>query len=567
MENLLVKKYFDTLNFIYTKSREIDDTLTEQPLNTIKLIDSLIELNETLNSCNIRTLTKIEEKILLFIKRYNNSEIDDDFKELRTDLELLFNNLMQEYKSNSNIQVKVYFYGEDNYDIAHSKYFKYPLCIIESEEQLKELLSQKATNETNYNILLIDKDLIGENTYFNLVLNSDEVLELLFKACLKLYKIYYDYNYIKNSLLKSYEDDIRNIIVGNSYALLGVDEFLLKDNSAKLALHSQDLYYTTQLAKTAISKNKNIKRCIMSLSYYVVHHDLSKGNSKFSSNLTDNIYYQLLKDRHNSNRKNIKHLVNLNDCSFNSIIKNVFDLIELEEHFNRKIYSQNLHYFSDLISNDRTKEFDKMDDKQKEDNGLIRAASHNKIFKYKETKEEYNIILKEFFDFLSENSVTLVPVVFPTSNYYYKNLTKEYIEEFNELLEYIERIYNVKILDLRDKKYGFDDTHFIDSDHLNRKGEVKATNYINEFIDEIDRNLDKTIYNSTDIQKKSTPIDCIPKGDYCYDKNGTCRFWSLDKNRFTQENGYCSYLSKGDWDFQGTGLLWDMVKECGINTK
>lgn len=31
-----------------------------------------------------------------------------------------------------------------------------------------------------------------------------------------------------------------------------------------------------------------------------------------------------------------------------------------------------------------------------------------------------------------------------------------------------------------------------------------------------------------------------------------------------QENGYCSYLQKGDWDLS-LGLLWDQVKECGIN--
>lgn len=89
----------------------------------------------------------------------------------------------------------------------------------------------------------------------------------------------------------------------------------------------------------------------------------------------------------------------------------------------------------------------------------------------------------------------------------------------------------------------------------------------------------------------------IPKGLYCYsrDKNGKiqpCPYWSSRNDKSEQENGYCAFLEKGDWDLNleaeveqinpKTGertiismkgeetpipmsLLWDMVKECGIN--
>lgn len=83
----------------------------------------------------------------------------------------------------------------------------------------------------------------------------------------------------------------------------------------------------------------------------------------------------------------------------------------------------------------------------------------------------------------------------------------------------------------------------------------------------------------------------IPKGMYCYKylkcmKDGkykvigVCPYWSKRKNKPKQENGYCSYLEKGDWeinqeqvwedDYTGEeikghfSLLWDRVKECGI---
>jgi hypothetical protein len=62
--------------------------------------------------------------------------------------------------------------------------------------------------------------------------------------------------------------------------------------------------------------------------------------------------------------------------------------------------------------------------------------------------------------------------------------------------------------------------------------------------------------------------DVIPKGVYCYDKNGVCPYWDKNLDKPEQHNGYCHYLKSGDWmdeDIGGWGLLWDQCKECGIN--
>lgn len=87
---------------------------------------------------------------------------------------------------------------------------------------------------------------------------------------------------------------------------------------------------------------------------------------------------------------------------------------------------------------------------------------------------------------------------------------------------------------------------------------------------------------------KST--DIIPKGPYCYTPieaphagNGwkfkikPCPYWQ----RYNQQlhgdlpeefqgaeqfqGAFCSFLEIGDWSENGTMLLWDQVKECGIN--
>lgn len=86
--------------------------------------------------------------------------------------------------------------------------------------------------------------------------------------------------------------------------------------------------------------------------------------------------------------------------------------------------------------------------------------------------------------------------------------------------------------------------------------------------------------------KKDTSI--IPKGPYCYDENGLCPYWDSHNipHYSDMENGYCKYLEKGDWEINTEkrwtspnheepvsanqiglplSLLWDQVKECGIN--
>lgn len=62
----------------------------------------------------------------------------------------------------------------------------------------------------------------------------------------------------------------------------------------------------------------------------------------------------------------------------------------------------------------------------------------------------------------------------------------------------------------------------------------------------------------------------IPLGLYCYSrddegKRKACPYWSIDPTHEKQDNGYCSYLEKGDWSSLGWGLLWDQVKECEVN--
>jgi len=63
-------------------------------------------------------------------------------------------------------------------------------------------------------------------------------------------------------------------------------------------------------------------------------------------------------------------------------------------------------------------------------------------------------------------------------------------------------------------------------------------------------------------------INLIPKGHYCGSSTFQCPYWELKIEKPFRRNGYCHWLEKGDWEV-GTesydSLLWDRVKECGIN--
>lgn len=54
------------------------------------------------------------------------------------------------------------------------------------------------------------------------------------------------------------------------------------------------------------------------------------------------------------------------------------------------------------------------------------------------------------------------------------------------------------------------------------------------------------------------PKKYIPNGSFC----NHCPFWDKDNDKPYHMNGYCHYLNQGDWE--DYGLLWDMIKECGI---
>lgn len=84
-------------------------------------------------------------------------------------------------------------------------------------------------------------------------------------------------------------------------------------------------------------------------------------------------------------------------------------------------------------------------------------------------------------------------------------------------------------------------------------------------------------FRGFNVRRKHT-INDIPKGDYCYstlkapcEENHwihhikRCPFFDYNPLAMDHSYGYCHHIKAGDWQYNGTMLLWDQCKCCGEN--
>ncbi|MCC3868193.1 hypothetical protein [Terrisporobacter mayombei] len=476
MKALSIDKYLYNLQFLKIKKEEIQ-LINENNFSVINELANFISSNTHYG--NLNTFISLADIIVEFIEKFNNNEINpDELKKYSSNLKNILENLELELKEQ--FRVNFYFYGEDNLGIIENNLIKYDIKRICDENELK-LFQLKDKNETDYNILVFNKDITHiDNRYFDETIDYSKVGDSLKNLTKILYTNNYDFSYLSNSLNESIQEGVEAIIVGNSYPLVGIEEQLLIKNTINLSMHSQDLYYAYELARKSISQNKNIKQCILGISHYVLNHDLSKGESSYSKNMIEKIYYPLLNDVHNYTESNIPTQQTLNDFDADILIKSFFDFDKIEDYFSKQIYINNKTYYNDLnprIVNDSFMDYSK---DKKESIGYYRSIQHNKLFKYDNTKPEYENILKEFINLSKTENIELIMVVLPTTKYYFNNIKIDYRNNLDNLIKNLKNELGVKVVDLRN--LDFDDSDFVDSDHLNQKGAIKSTKYLNQIL-------------------------------------------------------------------------------------
>lgn len=266
--------------------------------------------------------------------------------------------------------------------------------------------------------------------------------------------------------------------------MTGIKEKKLNRNTVKLALSSQDLYYSYKIAKEVIKDNSNIKECIIGLGYYLVNHDLSRGKSDYSTGLVKNTYYPILKDSHNLKVVEKVEMKTLENYIEDDLLGNIFNLNYLQDIFIKLIYQNNDEYFNSINTREknsalRGKKLSEFTEEEKVQIGEFRANQHNDLKKHNQTKIEYEKILNEFSEFLNSKNIKTTILILPTTKYYSKYLNKDYKKQFYEVVGNIKKNLDFEIIDLYESDI-LNEDNFIDVDHINESGAIKITNYLNE---------------------------------------------------------------------------------------
>lgn len=452
-------------------------------LDNLPLIDDISKIfmdnSKYLTNENFANSVNI---LVEFIEEFNNTkdcyELIDEFKlNLKVALYKFIEDLIKD------LNLKVYFYGKDRYGFINEKFLNFPIRIIKNNKDMNLVLKSIKRDSSSYKVLLVENERINFNRYsFDEVINYGYIANVLYKSKESVYKVNYEFNYLFYGLEYIKDKKIDKVFVGNSYPLNGLSEDILGDVAIKLNLSSQDLYYSFELLKKAYENNSNLKKCLFGISYYILNHDLSKGDSEYSRDMIENVYLNLLNDPHNSKSCSSNGLFTINSVNIDLLIKTIFELDEIDRYLKYEVYKSNRAYYNNINPRFYSSSYTKGDIEYKTNVAKERASKHNKLIKYKETEYEYKAILDNMIKFCEDRGIMLEFVVFPVTDLYYEYLSTEFKDKFNLILQYLEG-KNLKIYDLRDKKIcNISEDDFIDSDHLAESGSIKITNYLKNLI-------------------------------------------------------------------------------------
>lgn len=461
------------------------DITTEIEIDIINILADFVQNNTQYSKMD--SFNKLVDTIVDIIESFNNKSINE-YNDKKHRLNTLIQLLDEFYNDMNGIKINLYFYGKDKYNIKDKCFNKKIIHI----EHINDYIQENKDNENNMiNILIVSEETIHCNVdfslYFDEVVYYDKLMNNMFEITEKIYYENYDYNYLSKSIENCENQKLNTLIVGNSYPLTGIDCKLLSCNSISLALSSQDLYYSYKLAKKVISKNKNIKKCVIGGGYYLVNHDLSKCKSDYSKSLVKNIYYPILKDKHNSDKVEDANLLSLKDILKNEIIEYIFNLEFLDCHFRNLIHIENNGYFNKNWTREnnsilRGAKLSLISEDEKYRIGELRANQHNDLSKYTETSKEYNSIFDEFILFLKKNNIQPIIVVFPSTKYYAKFINKIYENKFYNIISRLNEKYVIKLVDFT-KINIFEEDDFIDFDHMSEQGCKKITLLLGDILD------------------------------------------------------------------------------------
>ncbi|WP_440113457.1 hypothetical protein [Paenibacillus sp. QZ-Y1] len=351
--------------------------------------------------------------------------------------------------------------------------------------------------EDEYHVLIqnvddVSEELVGLLSDFDEVISYKKLVqELISNFVNKKYYSNYDYYYLSKNMKRNTDSEI--LAAGSSYSMFGISERSFGKSVLNLSLASQDLYYSHKIVKEALKYNRNIKYCIIGMSYYSFHYDLSRSKKEAEKRI-NKVYYPIFKDSHHFEVKESFTLsdMNFDDNNLSFLYHFIFNKIKLDQtivdavivhdsYFNNNI---NRELFS-LLGKVRLED---MDLPQKVAVGQQRAEQHNQLLVHNKTVEENTNVLRNLINYLNEKRITPIIVAFPATEYYQNFINPEFKTVFYDVMNSLADTHMFKLVDFFHSD-DFVESDFLDMDHLNEKGAVKVTNMLNIVLNSLNKLL------------------------------------------------------------------------------
>lgn len=298
-----------------------------------------------------------------------------------------------------------------------------------------------------------------------------------------IYNRFYDYYYLVSEINRAYRLNPEILYAGSSYATFGINA---NEKACNFALPSQDLYYSVLVLKKVISNCNNVKKVVLGFGYYSMNCDLSKTKRKSEIERVYDVYYPLFGDVHNLKREDLLKRKRTED-----IVSKILILINKRIIFTKK-RTKNMAYFVDNFHSRETRKLCTWADCNRRWNELTnderlsaaknRTDAHLKLFKYIDTYKENIELLRKFKQYCDNTGIELYIFISPMSQSYISTMTQQFYQEAERQIKQYTTIVNEgKFVDCNKvSKLKFDDSCFVDADHLSDCGAYILTNFINK---------------------------------------------------------------------------------------
>lgn len=296
-----------------------------------------------------------------------------------------------------------------------------------------------------------------------------ETIDSRYWECVDYLNANYEYCYLDSMHYINMEQETEVIVTGLSYGLNTIDAHRLNAVALNFSMNSQDLYYDFLHAKRVILNGRGkLQKCFITMSYYSLFYDLSLSSNNDKCIKT---YMPLFRDSHHAVCTEGNDSIKAGENTLNKL-------------FARSFFLQNPSYYGPAVQREwipasvgSPSAWQSISAQKKNEFASELAGKHNKHFLHRKTLEENIQIAEQYIALLAQHGIQPIVLITPFTKEYVTYIRKEYKEI---LLQFLEQLpYQIDFLDMNELNI-FEEEDFIDADHLNCHGALKATQAVND---------------------------------------------------------------------------------------